>query len=196
LPKPNPKHGGGPQTAEGWQQALANLDHRTPETAALTHQGRRWLGRALAPSCNHCTQRDRCDAYEEGATCRIAEAEQTRIVEALQALPHVRPEHDAIVTLYARDCVLLGIVAQYIAEGGPFLPGAPGYIEAQPVLDRLYNATANRMLKTADALGLTPAARNRLGLDHEGRPQGIAHILSAEFEPVQQHEEGTPNANE
>lgn len=185
----------GPATPEGRAAALANL-HGEPTTAALTHQGRRWLGRALAPSCDHCTQRDRCDAYEAGGTCRIAEAEQARIVEALQALPHVRPEHGAIVTLYARDCVLLGIIAQYIADGGPFLPGAPGFIEAQPVLERLYNATANRMLKTADALGLTPAARNRLGLDAEGRPQGIGRLLSAEWEPVENAEEGTPHADD
>jgi len=59
-----------------------------------------------------------------------------------------------------------------------------------------YGRAVGRMAKTADALGLTPAARARLGLDHEGRPQGIAHILSAEFETVQSDEEGTPNANE
>lgn len=167
-----------------------------PETAALTHQGRRWLGRALAPSCDQCTQRDRCDAYEAGGTCRIAEAEQARIVDALQALPHVRPEHGPIVTLYARDCVLLGIIAQYIADGGPFLPGAPGFVEAQPVLEGLYNKTAGRMLKAADALGLTPAARSRLGLDHDGRPQGIGRLLSAEWAPVENAEEGTHHADD
>jgi phage terminase small subunit len=192
MGKPGPKPGGvNPASIAALREHGGD-----PETAALTHQGRRWLGRALAPSCDHCAQRDRCDAYEPGGTCRIAEAEQARIVEALQALPHVRPEHDAIVTLYARDCVLLGIIAQYIADGGPFLPGAPGYIEAQPVLEGLYNKTAARMLKAADALGLTPAARNRLGLDQEGRPQGLAHIMSAEFEPVETGEEGTHHADD
>jgi hypothetical protein len=193
MGKPGPKPGGVNPAS------IAALDaHRhEPTTAALKHQGRRWLGRALAPSCDHCTQRNRCDAYEAGGTCRIAEDEQARIVEALQALPHVRPEHGPIVTLYARDCVLLGIIAQYIADGGPFLPGAPGFIEAQPVLEGLYNKTAARMLKAADALGLTPAARNRLGLDQEGRPQGIGRLLSAEWEPaVESTEEGTTHADD
>jgi len=192
MGKPGPKPGGvNPASITALREHGGD-----PTTAALTHQGRRWLGRALAPSCDHCTQRDRCDAYEAGGTCRIAEAEQARIVEALQALPHVRPEHGPIVTLYARDCVLLGIIAQYIADGGPFLPGAPGYMEAQPVLEGLYNKTAARMLKAADALGLTPAARNRLGLDHDGRPVGIGRLLSADWEPIQEHEEGTTDADD
>jgi len=196
LPKPNPKHGGGPQTAEGWQTALANLDHRTPETAALTHQGNRWMGRALAPACDRCADRTRCEAFTEGGTCRLAEEQQADLMACIMALPHIRPEHEPLARAYCRDAVFIEIVSRYLGATSPFLPGADnGYLEAQPVIIE-YGRAVGRMAKTADALGLTPAARARLGLDHEGRPQGIAHILSAEFETVQSDEEGTPNANE
>jgi len=190
--KRNPKHGGGPQTAEGWQTALANL-HGEPTTAALTHQGRRWLGRALAPACDRCAERTRCEAFTEGGTCRLAEEQQAELIACIQALPHIRPEHEPLVRAYARDAVFVEIIARYLGATSPLLPGSDtGYLEAQPVLQQ-YGAAVGRMQKAADALGLTPAARVRLGLDYDGRPRGFAHLLSAEFETVQSDEEGTPD---
>jgi len=195
MGKRDPKHGGGPQTAEGWQTALANL-HGEPETAALTHQGRRWMNRALAPSCNHCADRERCEAYAEGGTCRLAEEQQAELIERIMALPQIRPEHEALVRAYVRDAVLVEILARYIGATSPLLPGADrGYLELQPALND-YGKAVSRMQKLAAELGLTPAARARLGLGQDGRPQGLAHIMEAEFEPVQDDQEGTPNATD
>lgn len=196
MPKPNPKHGGGPQTAEGWQQALANLENRTPETAALSHQGNRWMGRALAPACDRCADRTRCEAFTEGGTCRLAEEQQADLMACIMALPHIRPEHEPLARAYCRDAVFVEIVVRYLGAVSPFLPGSDtGYLEGQPVLTE-YHRAVGRMQKAADALGLTPAARVRLGLDQDGRPRGLAHLLSAEFEPVESDEEGAPNADD
>ena len=169
-----------------------------PETAALTHQGRRWLGRALAPSCDHCADRGNCEAYTAGGTCSLAEQEQAELHAAVTALPHIRPEQEPLVRAYVRDAVFCEIIVRYLGATSPFLPGADkaAYIEGQPVLP-YYNAAVARMLKAADALGLTPAARNRLGLDHDGRPQGIGRLLSAEWGPaVESTEEGSAHADD
>jgi hypothetical protein len=168
-----------------------------PATAALTHQGRRWLGRALAPSCDHCADRNNCEAYTAGGTCALAEQEQADLYAAVTALPHIRPEQAPLVRAYCRDAVFVEIVARYLGATSPFLPGADAaaYIEGQPIL-KGYSAAVARMTKTADALGLTPAARSRLGLDAEGRPQGIGRLLSAAWEPVENAEEGSAHADD
>lgn len=185
----------GPQTPEGKARALANLTD--PETQRLTHQAHRWLGRALAPSCDHCADREHCEAFEAGGTCRLAEQEQADLYAAVMSLPHVRPEQAPLVRAYCRDAVFVEIVARYLGATSPFLPGAEkaAYVEGQPVLKN-YSAAVARMLKTAEALGLTPAARNRLGLDQPTEPQGLAHIMAAEFVAVETDEEGTPNADD
>ncbi|HPL30490.1 MAG TPA: hypothetical protein PLG21_20805 [Anaerolineae bacterium] len=116
-------------------------------------------------------------------------------MDSIMALPHIRPEHEPLARAYCRDAVLLEILARYLGATSPLLPGSDaGYLELQPAMNDYGKAVA-RMQKTADALGLTPSARARLGLDAEGRPRGLAHILSADFEPVQDDEEGTPNGD-
>ena len=208
---PGSNRGGGPKTEAGLERAKANFTF-PPEEASLTHQGRRFLNRALAPSCRMCIVRDECEAYVDGGTCRLAEEAQAEIQESIMALPHIDPVQDLeLVRQYAKLSVFVAIVDRYLSAQSPFLPGADGsgFVQAQPIL-RERMAAIGTLARLASELGLTPLARKRLQADTERGPAAaIAQVfaeaaklekasrekaLEGEFEAADEASEGDPEA--
>ena len=163
-------------------------ENLTPQTAALSHQGYRFLahsdtkGLGLLPLCKHCVLKDKCPEYsaEEGAVCAPARAAQERLLGQLLSLEQIDPVQDLPLVLeYVKSAIFLQIVDKYVTEAGIFLPGAEeGYLEWQPVLKTRWTC-ANSMAKISDKLGLNPVARARLKL--EGRlSKKVAAVLALE----------------
>jgi hypothetical protein len=93
-------------------------------------------------------------------------------------LPHVQATDRPLAVSYARCAVLLEILSRYVANTSPLLPGSDaGYLEAQPVMDTIAKAEV-RLARLADSLGLSPAARARLGLNDDGKPRSFARLLA------------------
>ena len=161
-----------------------------PELARLSHQGRRWMERSLAPSCDACIARATCDAFEAGATCAIAEAHQEALLEAVRAEVETTPAIEPLVREYCKLVVGLGIIDTYIAHGSPFLRGAPAYLEEQPVFG-LRLRMSGRMEALADKLGISPAAKFRMRADEKANAGDILAAALAEVkrgEPVREGE--------
>ncbi len=161
-----------------------------PELARLSHQGRRWMERSLAPSCDACIARATCEAFEAGATCAIAEAHQDALLQSVRAEVDVTPAVEPLVREYVKLVVGLGIIDTYIAHGSPFLPGAPAYLEEQPVFG-LRLRMSGRMEALADKLGISPAAKFRMRADEKATAGDILAAALAEVkasEPVREGE--------
>ena len=159
-----------------------------PELARLSHQGRRWMERSLAPSCDACIARATCDAFEAGATCAIAEAHQEALLEAVRPEVDTTPALEPLVREYCKLVVGIGIIDTYIAHGSPFLPGAPAYLEEQPVFG-LRLRMSGRMEALADKLGLTPAAKHRMRQQQAVDAGAVwAAAVAAAAEPVREGE--------
>ena len=178
MPFTDTKFRDGPQTPEGKARSLEALARNRDPLAACTHQGRRWETKALAPSCDHCADREHCEHYRKGDTCILAEQQVAETVESIMALPHVQATDRPLAVAYARTATLLEILARYVANVSPLLPGSDaGYLEAQPVMHNIASAET-RLVKLASELGLSPAARARLGLNEDGKPRSFARLLA------------------
>lgn len=173
---PGSNRGGGPKTAEGLEKVKANFTY-PPEEAPLKHQGHRFLGRALAPSCGQCIVRQECEEFREGGTCVLAERAQEELLASLLALPHILPQDEFLCREYAKWATFCAIVDRYLSATSPFLPGsAQGFIDAQPILKQRSSATS-LLTRLASELGLTPAARKRLSTDVDRGP--VAELVQA-----------------
>ncbi|MBM3891675.1 MAG: P27 family phage terminase small subunit [Verrucomicrobia bacterium] len=159
------------------ERSLANL---SPQNS-LTHGARRWLSRSLAPPCDRCIGRDRCEDFEAGSTCKIAEAYRDSIVAEINALPHIQPTDAPLVAEYAQLATCLRIIDAYLGLAGPFLPGVEsGYAEMQPVFTKNRLAVSNSLTRLASELGLSPMSRARIGKDPERGPaSAIAAAIRA-----------------
>jgi hypothetical protein len=154
----------GTGNAPGSREALDA--HRRPEAARLSHQAERFLGRAIAPSCDHCLANETCEAFRPGGTCLLAEARQAEVLDAVMAEAQITPALEPLALEYAKTATAVQIIDTYLAHGSPFLPGAPAYIEPQPVMT-MRTKLSSRMQSLAAELGLTPAAKARLARDGE-----------------------------
>lgn len=199
---PADEHQGEEQQAEDKRsRMLAGLrtGRGKPELARLSHQGRRWMERSLAPSCDACIARGSCEAFEAGATCAIAEAHQDALLQSVRAEVDVTPAVEPLVREYVKLVVGLGIIDTYIAHGSPFLPGAPAYLEEQPVFG-LRLRMSGRMEALADKLGISPAAKFRMRADEKATAGDILAAALAEVkrgEPVREGEfEAIPEGQE
>jgi len=154
-----------------------------PETAALKHQTFRWLHRGLAPSCSKCALRDSCPEFreEKGASCVLAEREHAAIVAEVMALPWAQEGDRHLALSFAKVTVGLNIIDAYLSVESPFLPGAPAYIEPQPILATRANLLSSQV-KLAAQLGLSPAARARLQADPDRGPASGILRAFAELE--------------
>ena len=162
-----------------------------PELARLSHQTRRWLERSMSPCCDRCVGRATCDLYQAGGTCVIAEQYQADLLAALECEVEITPALRPVATEYARIATALAIAQVFLAQAGPFLPGAEnGYIEGQPILQRR-DGWSSRLQSLANDLGLTPAAKHRMRANEKTTAGDILAAALAEAkrgEPVREGE--------
>jgi len=155
--------GGGPKTEAGRARALANLQSPPEKLAATKHGLGRFLSSAIAPPCRVCIARTTCDRFRDGdATCIVAEEYQAQVIADLMVLPQIQAEDEPIVREYSKWATALLILDKYIANASPLLPGSDqGFVDVQPALKERVKISSH-LLKCADALGLSPAARAKL----------------------------------
>lgn len=175
--------GGGPKTPEGRDRALANL-HPDPR-AATVHGAHTFLTRSICPPCRLCVARGDCEGFRPGdATCQLAEAYQADTAAAIMDLPQIQVEDRPLVLEFSKVATALSIIDRYIAHASPLLPGTDdGVLEAQPVM-KTRASLSNQLVKLADVLGLSPAARMKLksGKDPVGSAWARA-VIEADFTP-------------
>jgi len=157
------------------------------DEAALTHQAHRWLSRGLAPSCGQCIAKNDCEQFREGGTCILAETAQAEVLAAVQAEVEVTPAALPVAREYAKAAIGLQVIDTYLAHGSPFLPGAPQYLEPQPVV-KWRSTLSSRLQSLAAELGLTPAARARLKTDPDRGPAGALAALLVEVRKAEEKE--------
>lgn len=181
---PGENNGGGPKSEAGRSRALANL---TDTTCATKHGLSAFFqgtpGAAIAPPCRHCIIRARCERYEEGETCAVAEEHQAALVGEIMALPQIEPQDFPLVAEYAKLATALQVADTYLANAGPLLPGADaGYLEVQPLLKER-TRLSGALVKLASELGLSPTARLRAAAASRGAAVNpwAAAVLDADF---------------
>lgn len=164
-------------TPEGKARALANL--KPDRLAATKHGLTTFLTRAIAPPCRFCIAKSECDRFREGnATCILAEEYQAEVTAQIMALPQIQPEDRPLVLEYAKTATALTIIDRYVAHASPLLPGSDkGYLDVQPVMKQRAGLSS-QLVKLADALGLSPAARAKLKVGERDKQGGLAAALA------------------
>lgn len=179
--RPGSNNGGGPKTVRGLERVERNL--RPQGGSNFRHGVYRFIESegAMAPPCGRCIYAERCEEYEAGATCTVAERYQAELIEELMGLEHVLEQDALAVRELATIATGLRILDQYIAAHGPFVPGAsPVVIETQPVLAKLRSQLSAKLLGLLNDFGLTPRARATLKIEQQGGSlAGLAAMLLA-----------------
>ena len=169
---------------------VALEEHRCPPGEAhLTHGATRMLSTGLAPPCRLCVARDGCENFDaEAVGCVIVEAEQTRLVASVAALPHITETDLPAVREWALLSVTCTVIDRYVGHRGMFSE-TKGGLDVQPVL-RFRLTLSNRVSSLADALALTPAARAKLRTGEGGTP---GDKLAAAFATLAREEREAAN---
>jgi hypothetical protein len=131
----------------------------------------------VAPPCKRCLFASRCGRFVEGATCGLAEEHLAEVMEEIAALPWVKAQDAFAVRVFGVTATALRIADQYIAAVGPFRVGEDGEVEVQASIMDWRHKLSGALGRQAEALGLTPTARARMGLEPR-RPRGLAALLA------------------
>jgi hypothetical protein len=123
----------------------------------------------------------------------VAEEYQEELRGELCALEHILPQDGIAVNELVKVATALGVLDQYLAETGPFLPGL-AELTAQPALVKLRGQLSRQMIDLCKELGLTPRARAAMNL---GSGQGpLARIAAAIAEAEGQEGSGDIDCQE
>jgi len=147
---------------------IGNLDHSGEQ--GVSHSGYRWLHSGMAPPCDKCLVHEYlkergeggCPFYESGATCQVVAEEQERLEQELMQRADIEPAAFPLVAEYVRTSIFLNICARWLGIVGPLVVKKDKTIDVQPIL-KVYGTYQGQLRRLADALGLSPAARARMG---------------------------------
>ena len=120
------------------RKAALEANRKDPGEARLSHQGYRWLHRGLAPLCETCVSKERCESYsdEEGATCPLLADAHEQLVSRILAQEHIDPVIDRpLIDEYVRQTLFLRLIDIWASQVGLFVMAKHGgrkTIDLQP----------------------------------------------------------------
>ena len=154
--------GGGPKTPGGLARVERNL--RQPGGSNARHGVYPFRERGIAPVCRACEWRNECEAddperFDGAGHCwRLAEF-QAELAAEIRGLEHIKAEDGILVDLLCQDVALKELIDAYVAGSEPNPPAS---------LAKERGACANRIVKLATELGLSPRSRAALKLTESG----------------------------
>lgn len=163
---------------------LAALGAGRPEAgiANTVHGAYFWISNMRGPACRRCILSDECEEYAADGRCQQIEELYTTTLRQVMALPQVEPIDAPLAAEFARWTCVAVLIDQWTDAVGMFkLAKDERRLDYQPVLTLRGTATS-KLLQLSEALGLSPAARQRLKTNAE---TGVVFI---------RHEEGQREA--
>lgn len=150
----------GPRTEEGIRKVTQNLKRES----VLKSGGFAFLKSGLAPGCQSCILSDECEYYSpEAKICRSVMVFESQLEEQIMCLPQIQEIDRILVKRLCRNYGFLYITDKWLAKASPFLLEDYKF-DFQPILKT--RAVYERLIiHFCSALGLTPDARSRIGLN-------------------------------
>ena len=157
IQKPTPK---GQKTPEGIRKVTLNLKRES----VLKSGGFAFLKSGLAPGCQSCIFSHECEHYSpEAKICRAVAEFESQLEEQIMYLPQIQEIDRILVKRLCRNYGFLYITDKWLAKASPFLL-ENNQFDFQPILKT--RAVYERLvIHFCNALGLTPDARSRIGLN-------------------------------
>jgi phage terminase small subunit len=156
----------GPKTEAGIRKVTQNLKRES----VLKSGGFAFLKSGLAPGCSRCIFDRECEYFApEAKFCRAAVEFEGRLEEQIMNLPQIQEIDRMLVKRLCRNYGFLYITDKWLSKASPFLLEDKQF-DFQPILKT--RAIYERLIiHLCNALGLTPDARSRIGLN-------VAHTYS------------------
>ena len=150
----------GPKTEEGIRKVTQNLKRES----VLKSGGFAFLKSGLAPNCSSCIFSQECEYYSpEAKICRSVLKFESELEDQIMALPQMQEIDRILVKRLCRNYAFLYITDKWLAKASPFLL-ENNQFDFQPILKT--RAVYERLIiHFCNALGLTPDARSRIGLN-------------------------------
>ncbi|MDD5489302.1 MAG: P27 family phage terminase small subunit [Candidatus Moranbacteria bacterium] len=157
IQKPIPK---GQKTPEGIRKVTLNLKRES----VLKSGGFAFLKSGLAPGCGCCIFGQECEYYlPEAKICRSMVEFESRLEAQIMSLPQIQEIDRILVKRLCRNYGFLYITDKWLSKASPFLLDKNQF-DFQPILKT--RAVYERLIiHFCSALGLTPDARSRIGLN-------------------------------
>lgn len=150
----------GPKTEEGIRKVTQNLKRES----VLKSGGFAFLKSGLAPNCQSCIFANECEYYSpEAKICRSVVKFEAELEDQIMDLPQIQEIDRILVKRLCRNYAFLYITDKWLAKASPFLLDKNQF-DFQPILKT--RAVYERLIiHLCNALGLTPDARSRIGLN-------------------------------
>ncbi|MDO9231660.1 MAG: hypothetical protein Q7U36_04265 [bacterium] len=150
----------GPKTEEGIKKVTQNLNRES----VLKSGGFAFLKSGLAPGCQSCIFSQECEYYSpEAKICRSVLKFENELEEQIMVLPQIQEIDRILVKRLCRNYAFLYITDKWLSKTSPFLLDNNQF-DFQPILKT--RAVYERLvIHFCSALGLTPDARSRIGLN-------------------------------
>jgi uncharacterized short protein YbdD (DUF466 family) len=156
---------GGARTVAGKEKSTKNL--AAGGLASITTGLERWYERGMAFPCDLCPQRETCAHRREGEVCVLMVEGVKAIVETVMAMEHVQEIMRPFALEMAKMLVGVAHYDQMVGHLGPHVAhtdkSGQTVVEWQPSFERR-DRMAARAASLAMMLGITPGAKERLGL--------------------------------
>jgi hypothetical protein len=150
----------GKKSPEGIRKVTQNLNRES----VLKSGGFAFLKSGLAPGCQSCIFSQECEYYSpEAKICRSVLKFENELEEQIMALPQMQEIDRILVKRLVRNYGFLYITDKWLSKTSPFLL-ENNQFDFQPILKT--RAVYERLvIHFCNALGLTPDARSRIGLN-------------------------------
>jgi len=150
----------GPKTEEGIKKVTQNLKRES----VLKSGGFAFLKSGLAPNCQSCIFSHECEHYApEAKFCRAVLEFESQLEDQIMALPQIQEIDRILVKRLVRNYGFLYITDKWLAKASPFLLENKQF-DFQPIL-KTRTVYERLIIHFCSALGLTPEARSRIGLN-------------------------------
>ena len=132
--------------------------------SVLKSGGFAFLKSGLAPGCQSCIFSQECEDYSpEAKICRSVLKFENELEDQIMALPQMQEIDRILVKRLCRNYAFLYITDKWLSKASPFLLEDKQF-DFQPILKT--RAVYERLvIHFCNALGLTPDARSRIGLN-------------------------------
>jgi phage terminase small subunit len=150
----------GQKTPEGIRKVTLNLKRES----VLKSGGFAFLRSGLAPGCQSCIFTQECEHYSpEAKICRSMVEFESQLEAQIMCLPQIQEIDRILVKRLCRNYGFLYITDKWLSKASPFLFEDKQF-DFQPILKT--RAIYERLIiHFCSALGLTPDARSRIGLN-------------------------------
>ena len=116
--------------------------------------------------CKYCAAKEMCSLHQDDGDCEILSEYEKMLRDELYSLPHLAQVDFPVVEEYISVCMRLTLLSIYYRAVGEFqlekADGVPGVRVASHPVRKYESILANRQLRLADVLGLTPDSRRRM----------------------------------